>query len=571
MPETKKLQVFLCHASLDKPQVRELYKYLRRRGIAPWLDAENLLPGQDWQVEIPQVLLASDAIIVCLSKNSVTKEGYVQKEIASALDKAQEKPGAIFVIPAKLEECDVPARLSRYQWVDLQQPDGYPRLMRSLKLRAKQLQRIHVEESQPISAPVPDKSTVEILKDDAADKRAFEQAEAEKLAAQKTEQERLAHEKAEAERIAGKKAEAERIAKQKFTSGLFGYLQSKWETVKWEAGRKAERNRRARGAHTETWADVKTPVFLFGGLLLVGMIGLAFWFVARPFFPTVSVPTPTPEVFALQTPQATRTLQPATNVPFIPTLTPSLTPIPAAGAVMVSAKDGMKLHYVPAGPFMMGSDNGEANEKPVHKVTLDAFWIDETEVTNQMYAICVAAGPCQLPSYKNSSTRASYYDDMQYADYPVIYVSWNDAIAYCSWAGRALPSEAQWEKAARGPNGNTYPWGNDAPDKDLLNFKYSDNPNVGGDTTKVGLYPNGKSFYGAYDMAGNAWEWVNDWYDMYPGGDPSASQYFGKKYHVLRGGSWDHNYYYVRSAVRAYYDKPVVVRYDFGFRCALSQ
>ena len=121
MPEPKRpLKVFLCHVSTDKPKVRELYRYLRRRGINPWFDEEHLVGGQDWQVEIPKALATSDAIIICLTKNSVDKEGYIQKEIKFALDKALEMPeGRIFLIPVKFEECEVPFTLSRYQWVDL--------------------------------------------------------------------------------------------------------------------------------------------------------------------------------------------------------------------------------------------------------------------------------------------------------------------------------------------------------------------------------------------------------------------------------------------------------------------
>ena len=134
------LKVFLCHATADKPAVRKLYRYLRSKGMEPWLDAENLLPGENWEVEIPNAIFDSDAILVCLSKNSVNKEGYVQKEITFALDKALEKPeGMIFVIPAKLEECDVPQRLNRFQWVDLYREDGCRRLMLSLNKRAAQL------------------------------------------------------------------------------------------------------------------------------------------------------------------------------------------------------------------------------------------------------------------------------------------------------------------------------------------------------------------------------------------------------------------------------------------------
>src|SRR5688572_8687107 len=147
MPETKRpLKVFLCHASADKPKVRELYRTLKRRGVQPWLDAENLIPGQNWEVEIPKALLSSDAIIICLTPNSVDKEGYVQKEIKFALDKALEMPeGRIFLIPAKLEECNLPFSLRQYQAVNLYEKVGYARLMKALKLRASQLERHTVE------------------------------------------------------------------------------------------------------------------------------------------------------------------------------------------------------------------------------------------------------------------------------------------------------------------------------------------------------------------------------------------------------------------------------------------
>ena len=115
---------------------------------------------------------------------------------------------------------------------------------------------------------------------------------------------------------------------------------------------------------------------------------------------------------------------------------------------MISEKDGMVMVYVPAGEFQMGSENGSSDEKPVHTVDLDAFWIDQTEVTNAMYARCVDAGECDPPSSFRSSTHDSYYGNPEFDDYPVIYVSWNDAIAYCEWADSRLPTEAEWEKAA---------------------------------------------------------------------------------------------------------------------------
>src|SRR6266498_913864 len=136
--ETKRpLKVFLCHASGDKPVVRELYKRLTAEGVDAWLDQEKLLPGQDWRVEIPRAVREADVVVICLSNKSITKEGYVQREIKFALDSAQEKPeGTIFLIPARLEDCTVPEGLNRWQWVDLFDENGFMKLLRSLKLRA---------------------------------------------------------------------------------------------------------------------------------------------------------------------------------------------------------------------------------------------------------------------------------------------------------------------------------------------------------------------------------------------------------------------------------------------------
>jgi serine/threonine-protein kinase len=224
--------------------------------------------------------------------------------------------------------------------------------------------------------------------------------------------------------------------------------------------------------------------------------------------------------------------------------------------------------YVPAGEFTMGASSGSPAVQPVHKVTLDAFWIDQTEVTNAMYALCVTAGACQLPSSKNSNTRASYYGDVQFDNYPVIYVNWTKAQAYCSWAGRRLPTEAEWEKAARGTDGRTYPWGESAPDATLLNFN---NPSKG-DTTEVGKYPSGASPYGALDMAGNVSEWVNDWFD---------SSYYAKspaenppgpasgQFHILRGGSWFYEAANVSATSKAW-DEPTFRNNNSGIRCATS-
>jgi len=248
---------------------------------------------------------------------------------------------------------------------------------------------------------------------------------------------------------------------------------------------------------------------------------------------------------------------------------PTLMPSPAfsIGSTQVSSKDGMVQVYVPAGEFLMGSENGNADEKPQHTVDLDAYWIDKTEVTNGMYAQCDAAGSCTHPANTSSSTRSSYYGDSQYNDYPVIYVDWNQANAYCRWAGRRLPTEAEWEKAARGTDGRTYSWGEQTPTCSLVNYGSCE-----GDTTAVGSYPGGASVYGALDMAGNVWEWASDWYSgTYYANSPSENpQGPGSgKYRVLRGGSWFYFSRFLRSSVRFSHFPDFMFNF-WGFRCALS-
>jgi formylglycine-generating enzyme required for sulfatase activity len=239
-----------------------------------------------------------------------------------------------------------------------------------------------------------------------------------------------------------------------------------------------------------------------------------------------------------------------------------------SSANIISSKDDMTLVYVPAGEFTMGSDSNSTNEKPAHTVYLDAFWIDQTEVTNKMYELCVSVGRCKEPTSKSSSTYPDYYSNSEFDDYPVIYVDWIMAGTYCSWADRRLPTEAEWEKAARGDDSRTYPWGNAAPNNNLLNYN-----NSVGDTTKVGKYPNGASPYGALDMAGNVEEWVADWYDssyydkspiFNPPGLASGTD------RVLRGGAWDVSVISVRSAYRFGAD-PSVTNVFIGFRCAISE
>ena len=251
-----------------------------------------------------------------------------------------------------------------------------------------------------------------------------------------------------------------------------------------------------------------------------------------------SEPTQTPTETATLTPippTATATVTPTATLTPTPTVT--FTPTLGIGSTQVSPKDGMVLVYVPEGEFLMGSTEADIDkvmaqcsnckrkyfngELPQHKVYLDAYWIDQTEVTNAVYTQCVADGECEPPQDKlpggidyvatvdgvaiDQNPRNSYNGNPTYADYPVIYVEWNQANAYCGWAGRRLPSEAEWEKAARGTDGRTYPWG-EGIDCDKANYNGKDGSCMW-DTRAVGSYPQGASVYGALDMVGNVSEW----------------------------------------------------------------
>jgi len=288
----KPLRIFLSYAHADVVAVRKLHKYLREKDFDVWFDKENLVPGQDWQLEIEKGLNNSDVVIICLSPTAVSKEGFVQREFKFALDRMLDMPeGRIFLIPVRLQPCEVPTRLSRYHWVDLFEREGYARLMRGLKLRAEQLERAKVEETQPINIPDTDTNIsgaisvrrdmsgniimgnnnvinmmpnspaqeeaaqLDKQKDDERQARekieaeekakehertAAEEAENERLAKIKAENERLAREKLETERIAQEQVERERITAENAESERLAKVKAENERL---AQEKAEQER----------------------------------------------------------------------------------------------------------------------------------------------------------------------------------------------------------------------------------------------------------------------------------------------------------------------------------------
>ena len=306
-----------------------------------------------------------------------------------------------------------------------------------------------------------------------------------------------------------------------------------------------------------------SPLWIILPLLLVAVIAFGIWGLPPIKAALAPTSTPAPTVTATATPKPTSTAT-ITRL-FRPSVT--VTPTLGIGSKMTSFEDQMVMVYVPEGNFTMGSNNGDSDEQPVHTVYLDAFWIDQTEVTNAMYAKCVYAGACQPPNYSSSFTRTSYYGNPDYADFPVIGVYQSRTPDYCSWAGSRLPTEAEWEKAARGTDGRIYPWGNSSPSSSLLNF-------MDGDTKAVGSYPSGASPYGALDMAGNVAEWVSDFYSATyysqspasnPQGPSSGDAKLGNP-NVFRGGSWRASSKFILSASRGWQESYG----DIGFRCARS-
>jgi eukaryotic-like serine/threonine-protein kinase len=265
------------------------------------------------------------------------------------------------------------------------------------------------------------------------------------------------------------------------------------------------------------------------------------------------------------------------------TTAPTATPTPelGIGSTQVSQKDGMVMMYVPAGNFEMGSNTFDSDEKPVHTVYLDAFWIDRTEVTNEMFAAFLndqgnqdEGGAAWLNAgdgeKRINQSGGLWQAESGYRGHPVVEVTWYGAAAYCEWTGKRMPTEAEWEKAARGTISRTYPWG-DKIDCTKANYSGKEGGCVG-DTNIVGSYPGGASPYGALDMAGNVWEWVADWYDSNYYGRSSDSNPTGPSSgdaRVLRGGSWSSSGSSARSADRYGLD-PNVAYGGIGFRCATS-
>ncbi|MFZ5593827.1 MAG: formylglycine-generating enzyme family protein [Pseudomonadota bacterium] len=221
---------------------------------------------------------------------------------------------------------------------------------------------------------------------------------------------------------------------------------------------------------------------------------------------------------------------------------------------------------IPAGEFIRGTNQRLSDEGPQHTVSLPDFHIDKYEVTNLQYQRFIDATQRKSPDHFENRTFPPGK-----ADHPVTFVTWHDAKAYCEWAGKRLPTDQEWEKAARGVDGRTYPWGN------VFDINKVNSPvrwttlKLEGDTTPVGAFEGGVSPYGVYDMSGNVWEWTESWYKAYPGNTRPTENY-GEKYKTLKGGSWWDCSFYKCGISAPVYNRSFFMRTtknnSFGFRCA---
>jgi len=496
------LKVFLCHimpvgyAHADRDSVRGLYARLTQDGVDAWLDKAKLLPGQDWELEIRKAVREADVVVVCLSKQ-FNQAGFRQKEVRLALDTAMEKPeGEIFIIPARLEECDTLESLRRWHWVDLFEDDGYEMLMRALRARANRIG-----------------ATLQI-----------------------------------------KKKEIRKVENAK--------QENRWQIL-FSAIRKISISFLAKNI---------LPL-LFALFAVVGAFYMLVAYIPK-FSPTLfQAPTNDLTLISQPTPLSTDNFITATifTPSSIPTknFTPSETLLPTE----ITTEKGAQMVLVPAGNFIMGSDDSydetyysSDGYKPAHTVYLDAFYIDKYEVSNAKYKECVDEGKCDIPENPNSRSHFGYFGDPKYINYPILNVSWGEARGFCEWIGGQLPTEAQWEKAARGTDGRLYPWGN-ILDGEKANLDYEVEP--------VDSYPNGISVYGAFNMSGNADEWVNDWFDPEyylnsPLNNPAGPS--TGEYRVIRDGN--PLFYRGRSEPLAYEyisGDPKTKWFKYiGFRCAYN-
>ncbi len=530
MPETKRpLKVFLCHAHADRDPVRGLYARLTQDGVDAWLDKAKLLPGQDWELEIRKAVREADVVVVCLSKQ-FNQAGFRQKEVRLALDTAMEKPeGEIFIIPARLEECDNLESLRKWHWVDLFEENGYEMLMRALRARANRIgATLQIKKSwlpKITSSRSKPKNLIEENKLETSKKKSVD--EKNEIPDEPPPDNFPDGWEDEWKKGFVSASNAEnKIKKQE--EDVVGTFKPK--------GRQPKKTKSLRKPN----AAIVVAVIGTIAMIIAGLLGsplIEKWFSPIPVV-TENLPltlTLTPQSIVpsqtLEEIQSNKT--PTVTIMPTESFTPIATPLPAE----ITDDKGVSMVLVPAGEFMIGSSDSEKT------VYLNSFYIDQYEVTNFRYAECVSNGNCIYPTETVLATY-KYYGNSDYDEYPIVWINFEMAQFYCQWRGGRLPTESEWQKAARGTDGRIYPWGNTMDS--IIRANSYGNKDGYVITSPVGSFPAGVSPYGAYDMVGNVWEWTSNVKSF--------------------GGSWVWGDLFVYE----YYDIGGGARFDVGFRCVMD-
>jgi formylglycine-generating enzyme required for sulfatase activity len=524
--------------------VRGLYTRLTQDGVDAWFDKAKLLPGQDWELEIRKAVREADVVVVCLSKQ-FNQAGFRQKEVRLALDTAMEKTeGEIFIIPARLEECDNLESLRKWHWVDLFEEDGYEMLMRALRARANKIG-----------------ATLQIKKSWLPN-------------------------------ISSSGSKSEKIVEQK------KYVTSNTETREAPDREKLEReakNTEHKYKREDFLSNVRYQLTLLriNSLpimsLLIGVAGLIlFAFYLQKNLPRLTQAlnsTPQPSQISTEVLASAKTFTPipasetptlnytSTRIPVTPP-TKNIAVTPTQLPIQTTDEFGVEMVLVAAGEFTMGIEATAAcpntntssywdcektytENTPLRSVFLDTFYIDRNEVTNARYQECVSAQQCKPPT-DTQLGNLYYYGNKSYDSYPVVWITLEMAKQYCTWRGAHLPSSAEWEKAARGTDQRYYPWGNETDVYLRANGSGSrDGFQV---TAPVGYFMLGESPYGILDMAGNVSELVSNSAVLF---DLSGNTY---TYPMTKGGSWD---FYGGNLFTYSFDY-IYISSDssVGFRCA---
>ena len=515
------LKVFIYYLDVDQDIVRTFRERLTLNDVDVVLleEVDRRVINRDFDDDAPQqpeksglqkVIQNADVVLFCLSKMFDDVATLQHAEWQTVLDAALEKRhGDIYVLPVCLEVCTLPSRMRKWPPIKLYETGGYESLMYALKVRA-------------------DKLKVEL------NPRAEWKENPFAMAVQAVEDESA-------------------MPRGRRSFPVFGMIILSMVifmvVILFQFNASSNVSATQMAGSVQSLAERATQVVMARVTERAGTLTAEVFAVTEQYMQTEAVLTAVPMT---QTVIAAQAL-----------ITPTITNTVVALPTQIIEAGNVPMVLVPEGQFILGQD-GSDQANPAQNFQLPSYYIDQYEVSNAHYTECVAVRACQPPTTMDSQTRPSYYGNLDFSDFPVINVDWHMAQTYCAWRGARLPTEAEWEKAARGTEALSQPWG------DNTGCFFANHNACVGDTSVIDKYVIGKSVYGALNMAGNVAEWTSSLFKPYPydptdGREDPASN--GPR--VLRGGSWASAPADILTYQRLGFD-PSTYRNDIGFRCVRS-